>query len=666
MKAIRRLRRVLLGAPVPSNKSEHTLLSKLVALPVFASDAISSVAYASQQILLALGAAGLWLTTERARYDQYAFGIAVVIVLLLVVVVTSYWQTVFAYPAGGGSYIVSKENLGTTAGLIAAAALLIDYVLTVSVSVAAGLQNLAGIPFLRNTGFDGHLVSISLVTIGVLTVANLRGLKESGSIFSVFTYGFVTLCLLMILIGLFGPLFGWTFDTAEVEQVYRDYPGGPNSAAQALRGFSLVVLLRAFANGCSAMTGTEAVSNGIPSFAEPKCRNAAITLLWMAGILGVLFLGITAVALKLHIVYWEAGGRTAPSVIDQISGAIFGKHGPLSILYLTTQISTAAVLILAANTSFADFPRLSSILARDGFVPRQLSSLGDKLVFHNGIIVLGILAGTLVAAKGGNVDSLIPMYAVGVFLAFTLSQYGMVIHWKRHRGEGWVRRAAINGCGALLTAIVLVDIIAEKFFEGAWFVVIVLAILVAIFRSISVHYEHVRQELAPPAAIPEFIPRDHVVVIPVSGFHRGVLPALEYARGLSSDCRAVYVEIDPQKTTELTERWKSALPEIPLVVLKSPFRSLLRPLLKYLDTLEREDTQRNITVIIPEFVTPTWWQRCLHGNTALLIKLALANRRHIVICNVRYHLPLRRAAEHRTRTCSAAAGTHLQELLVKP
>src|SRR5581483_8895402 len=379
----KRLRRILLGKPVASEHLAHTFLPKRLALPVFASDAISSVAYATQQIILALGAAGLWIAEQRGAYTHYTLLLSGLIVTLLAIVIVSYWQTIFAYPSGGGSYIVSKDNLGTMPGLIAAAALLIDYVLTVSVSIASGVQNLASIPIVERYHLDHHLVAWCLLFIALLTLANLRGLKESGAMFAFFTYGFVLMCYVMIALGLIGPLFGWTFHPEYVNQTW---PGSADAARHAATTFGIVVLLRAFANGCSAMTGTEAVSNGIPAFREPKSRNAALTLVAMGVILGTVFLGISWLAMNLHVVYWEEHGQTANAVIDQISGAVFGKTGKWAFLYLTTQFFTAAILVLAANTSYADFPRLASILARDRFLPKQLANLGDKLVFNNGIL----------------------------------------------------------------------------------------------------------------------------------------------------------------------------------------------------------------------------------------------------------------------------------------
>src|SRR5580700_4029798 len=459
------LRRLIFGTPISSELMEHTLLPKFLALPVFASDAISSVAYATQQIVLALGAAGLYAASQRQAYTHYTMMVTGLIVALLAIVVVSYWQTVFGYPGGGGSYIVSKDNLttrrfGTLPGLIAAAALLIDYVLTVSVSIASGVQNLGGVPLppsLQWLHFD-HLVLWCLLFIGLLTFANLRGLKESGAMFAIFTYGFVVMCYVMIALGIFGHMIGWHFHLGQ-DIVNQEW--GPAKAAQT---FGLVVIMRAFAQGCSAMTGTEAVSNGIPAFKEPKSHNAAVTLVWMGVILGSLFLGISFLAMQFHVVYWEHDGMTANAVIDQISGAVFVKTGQWRIGYYLTQFFTAAILVLAANTSYADFPRLASILGRDRYLPKQFSNLGDKLVFNNGIVILAVFAALLIIVKNGSVDALIPLYAIGVFTAFTLSQSGMVVHWFRLKRieKYWWLKAWINGIGAFATFLVLLDIGFEK------------------------------------------------------------------------------------------------------------------------------------------------------------------------------------------------------------
>src|SRR5579884_3540847 len=631
----KRIRRLLLGQPIASEHMEHTLLPKFLALPVFASDAISSVAYATQQIILALGAAGLWLATERGQYTHYTLLISGLIVALLAIVVISYWQTIFAYPSGGGSYIVSKDNLGTMPGLIAAAALLIDYVLTVSVSIASGVQNLASVPFLARWHIDQHLVPWCLLFIALLTLANLRGLKESGALFAVFTYGFVLMCYVMIALALFGPLIGWHY---HLQYVNQEWPGGMDAASKAAATFGIVVLLRAFANGCSAMTGTEAVSNGIPAFREPKSKNAALTLVWMGVILGTIFLGISWLATRLHVVYWEAGGKTAPAVIDQLSGAVFGKEGHFAFAYLLTQFFTAAILVLAANTSYADFPRLSSILARDRFLPKQLANLGDKLVFNNGILLLGLCAALLIVVKNGSVDALIPLYAIGVFLAFTLSKSGMVQHWRNLRGPGWMRKAVINGIGALATFIVLLDIAAEKFLEGAWIVILLIALLVWVFRKIYLHYADVAQQLKMSNYHPPAAPLKNTVLVLIPALHRGVMPALEYARSLSPDCRAVHIATDPEKTPQLKARWEEWAQDVPLVVLNSPYRSLISPIMRYLDAVQVERRNHLVTVVIPEFVPTKWWHHLLHGNQGLLLKFALLGRNDVIVANVRYYL----------------------------
>jgi len=634
---VKTLRRLVFGNPISSHHSEHTLLSKALALPVFASDAISSVAYATQQIILALGAAGLYSLAHRADYTRYTLGITGLIVALLVIVVLSYWQTIFGYPSGGGSYIVSKDNLGVLPGLIAAAALLIDYVLTVSVSIASGVQNLGGIPlpgWLQWLHFN-NLVPWCLFFIALLTFANLRGLKESGALFAIFTYGFVLMCYVMIAIGLIGPFFGWHVHTPVNEHW---------GAVQSGETLGLVVLLRAFAQGCSAMTGTEAVSNGIPAFQQPKSRNAALTLIAMGVILGTIFLGISALAMKLHVVYWEDGhGGSANAVIDQISGAIFGKSGSWAVGYYLTQFFTAAILVLAANTSYADFPRLSSILARDRFLPKQFANLGDKLVFNNGILVLGVFAALLIVLKKGSVDALIPLYAIGVFLAFTLSQSGMVRHWFNLRHDpveekGWKIKAAINGIGALATFAVLIDIAFEKFLEGAWIVMVLIAILVLIFRKIYYHYAEVAEELKMVHyQEPDNIFRNTVLVL-VPSLHRGVMPALEYARSLSPDCRAVHIATDPEKTPMLKERWERWGKDVPLVILDSPFREFIGPVMRYLDAVQKERSNHIVTVVVPEYVQTKWWHSILHGQSGLRLKFALLDRKDVVVANVRYYL----------------------------
>ncbi|MBS1998293.1 MAG: APC family permease, partial [Cyanobacteria bacterium SZAS LIN-2] len=411
---IETVRRIILGEPIPTQNEQNVLLPKVLALPIFCSDAISSVAYGGQQVLLALCLAGLWLPSEQAQLAQSTMTITWLIVTLLAIVAISYRQTVFAYPNGGGSYIVTKDNLGTNWGLLAAAALLIDYVLCVSVSIASGMQNLKDVPLLLPLHIGENLVGYCLTGIAFMTILNMRGLKEPGILFALPVYTFIAMCGFMIVIGLFGEAIGWQF---HLEYANQAMPHHSVSHHSLMTTVGLAVLLRAFATGCSALTGVEAVSNGVPAFREPKSKNAAITLIWMALILGSIFLGVSLLAVKFHIVYWESNGASAAAVIDQLSGTVFGKTGPASWAYLLTQFSTALVLLIAAQTSFADFPRVTSILARDGFMPRQLAHLGDRLAFDNGVLILGVISSLFIILKKGSVDQLIPFFTVGVFLA---------------------------------------------------------------------------------------------------------------------------------------------------------------------------------------------------------------------------------------------------------
>jgi amino acid transporter len=629
------LRWLIFGAPLASRQSERTLLPKIIALPTLCSDAISSVAYGGQQILLVLCAAGLWLPQYQATYTNYTMQISWAIAILLIIVAASYRQTIFAYPGGGGSYTVSKDNLGTIAGLIAAGALLIDYVLTVSVSVASGMQNLKDVPLFAGLHIGNHLVPYCIGAIVVIVFANLRGLRESGTLFAIPTYVFIVMCYLMIVCGLVGPFIGWHFHPEFVNQIVPKEAGG---TIQLFHAAGLAVLLRAFANGCSAMTGVEAVANGIPAFKEPKSQNAAVTLTWMAVILGTIFMGVSLLSAKFHVVYWEHLGLTAPAVIDQLSGMVFGKEGPWSWAYVITQLFTALVLIVAAQTSFADFPRLASILARDRFLPRQLANVGDKLAFNNGIILLGIFSSLFIVLERGSVDLLIPFFAIGVFLAFTMSQAGMVRHWFKTKGPGWKYKAVANGMGSLATGLVVVDIAFEKFLDGAWAVFVVVAILLALFLKIHSHYAYVKQQLNPAKYTHTSHPIENIVLVLVEHLHAGTLNALDYAKSISPDCMAIHVETDPTKTLELKCLWEKYVPDMTLINLESPYRSLLLPIMRYLDTVHEESPYKRITVVVSEFVPTEWWAGLLHGNTGLLLKLVLLRRKDVVVANVRYWL----------------------------
>ncbi len=631
--AINPLRVLLFGRPIPTDRQHHARLTKLVALPVFSSDAISSVAYATQEILLVLGLAGIYVGSLAALYTQLAFGITVAIVCLLAIVATSYWQTIFAYPSGGGSYIVSKDNLGVWPGLIAASALLIDYVVTVAVSLSSGVQNLLATPLCKPIAHQHVAVCVFFVLL--IALLNLRGLKESGTVFAIPTYFFVGMAVLMIALGFGGHLIGY--------QVHPDAaaPLPPNAPAGLVGTLAplalLTIVLRAFANGCSAMTGTEAVSNGIPAFRAPESKNAAVTLAMMAVILGTLFLGISGLAVRYHIVYLHG----SPAVIDQLSSVVFGKYGVWwrQALYYCMQFSTMAVLVLAANTSFADFPRLSAILARDRFLPRQLTNQGDKLVFGNGILLLAGCAIALLVEFHGNTDKLIPLYALGVFTAFTLSQSGMVNHWRKLRGPRWLLKACINGLGAICTAAVVIVVAVEKVPEGAWVVLVAAAILISAFWAIYRHYEFVRSRLTIVGHTRSRTSLSNTVLLLVPSLHRGIFPALEYATGMSSDCRAIHVNIDPADATRLMKEWEQHVGEdIPLVILPSPYRSLIGPILVYLDQVRKERENHVVTVILPEFVPGKWWHSVLHNSNAFLLKYYIGRRHGIVLTNFRYFL----------------------------
>jgi len=600
------LKRVLVGPPMPLAQARHERLGKSIALAVFSSDAMSSVAYATEEILLILVLAG-------AAAAHLANPIAVSIAGLLIIVAISYQQTIHAYPNGGGSYIVAHDNLGTVPGLVAAAALLVDYVLTVAVSVAAGVAAItSALPSAQN-----HKVLLGVVFVAAIALTNIRGVRESGRIFAVPTYFFIVSFGVLLAGGFYRLV------TGTLEPVTEP----PPVALEALTWF---LVLRAFSSGCTAMTGTEAISNGIPAFRAPESRNAAITLAWMAGILATLFVGLTVLASALHVLPSDT-----ETVVSQIARRVFGS----GLLYYLIQAATALILVLAANTSFADFPRLSSLLARDRFVPRQFATLGERLVFSNGILVLAGFAALLLVIFRGETHALIPLYAVGVFISFTLSQSGMVRYWWRRRGPGWRHRLAINGTGALATGIVTLVIAATKFTHGAWIVVVVIPMLVVTFLAMHRHYEEVAEALTLEGleGPPEF---QHTVLVLVGDVHRGVVRAVQYARTLAPNAtvRAVYVETDPGRTAKLEEKWGAWGLGVPLVVLTSPYRSLLRPLLDYIDHIQARGDDQMVTIVVPEFLPRRWWQHVLHNQTALLVKGALLFRKNTVVADVPYLL----------------------------
>lgn len=592
---------------MPLAQARHERLGKVVALAVFSSDALSSVAYATEEILLILVLAA-------AAATRLSTPIALAITALLAIVAASYRQTIYAYPSGGGSYIVARENLGTVAGLVAAAALLVDYVLTVSVSIAAGVAAItSALPSVQT-----HKVALGVGAITVIALGNIRGVRESGRLFAVPTYFFITSFGVLLVAGF------WKLVTGALEPI-------PPEEVPAVETLSAFLVLRAFSSGCTAMTGIEAISNGVPAFRPPESRNAAITLTWMAAILGTLFVGITILAHALGVV-----PRASETVVSQIARGLFGT----GLAYYVIQAATALILVLAANTSFADFPRLSSLLARDRFAPRQFANLGERLVFSNGILVLAALAALLIVVFGGETHALIPLYAVGVFISFTLSQSGMVRHWWRDRQPGWRWKIAINGTGAATTGLVTGVIASTKFTHGAWIVVLVIPLLVFTFLAMRSHYADVAHQLS-LAGMAGPPPMRHTVLVVAGDVHRGVVRAVQYARTLAAPevpVRGVFVETDPARTHRLEERWRVAGLGVPLVILTSPYRSLLRPLLEYIDTLQATGDDHVVTIVIPEFLPGRWWQHILHNQTALVIKGALLFRKNTVVVDVPYHL----------------------------
>lgn len=614
------LRRYLLGSPLPTAEESQQRMGKAMALAVFSSDALSSVAYATEEILWALIIAG-------PAVLGLSLPISLAIAALLVIVATSYYQTIHGYPSGGGAYTVAYDNLGTWPGLIAASALLIDYVLTVAVSITAGIAAVT-------SAFPALLplrIPLCLLAIAFVTWANLRGVRESGTIFAIPTYSFVLIFLALIVTGVVRMV------TGTLAPVQEPTLRLAQAAAQPL---TLFLLLRAFSSGCAALTGVEAISNGIPAFRKPEADNAGKTLVMMAALLATMFLGISSLASSLHVYPNES-----ETVVSQIGRHIFGS-GPF---YLALQAATTLILVLAANTSFAGFPRLAAILARARYLPKQLANLGDRLVFSNGIVALALLASALIVIFDAETHRLIPLYAVGVFLSFTLSQAGMVRHWHKQGGTGWKWKTAVNGTGALATGIVLLVIVVTKFVYGAWIVVLLIPTFVWMFHTIQRHYATVANQLSLNQLVPErweglALFKRHKIVLPVSGVHRGTLAALHFARLMSKDVTAVTVDVDPEVTASVRTKWKTWGQDVPLVVLDSPYRSTIRPLLAYLGEVDQRDPKRGLAVIVlPEFVPAQWWHHLLHNQTALLLKATLLYQRGTlgkdrVIISVPYHL----------------------------
>lgn len=604
-----KIKEFFIGSPLTIDKLEEEQIPKWKGLAVLSSDALSSVAYATEEVLIPLS---LFAISAMAWSLPMALGVA----LLLFIITLSYQQTISAYPHGGGAYTVSKENLGENAGLVAGAALLIDYILTVSVSISAGVANIgSAFPFVRE-----HLVFFCVLIILIIMMLNLRGLKESSNVFAYPTYFFIFSIIVLLVSGFYKVLTGQIIDSAPVlHEVYPEVP--------------LFLLLKAFSSGCSALTGIEAISNGVPIFKKPSQKNAKITMIWMSSILGVFFLGITTLAHMYKIVPHH-GGET---VMSMLSRNVFGEN----IFYYATQISIALILLLAANTSYADFPRLTSLIAKDRFLPRQLTSVGDRLVFSNGIIGLTIASLILVIAFEGSTHALIPLYAVGVFLSFTLSQSGMIVHHLKVREPHWQLGTAINSVGALTTLIVLIVISVSKFTSGAWMVIIFIPSLVFFFKQIKKHYISVGVKLSTDTRNKELLDsdiKDLITIVPISGIHPGVVKALKYACSISHDVRVVYIDIDKTQTEKIEKSWATFGLGVKLNIVHSPFRSVLSPLLNYIDTVKGEVQSDMITVVIPEFVTKKWYHQFLHNQMTFVLRTMLRLKPGIVVTSVRYHL----------------------------
>ncbi len=609
-----RVRKVAIGRPLASEEEIGERLSKKKALAIFSSDAISSSAYATEEILrvLVLAGAGIALT--------FSLEIAIAISILLAVVALSYRQVCRAYPSGGGAYSVSKENLGAMASLVAAAALLIDYVMTVAVSTASAVaQAYSVVPSLYDIRIE-----IAVIAIVLITTANLRGLRESGNIFAIPTYLFLGLALLMIGLGVINVMTGRAYDVQQADAV-----------RTGSEGIGIFLLLKAFASGSVALTGTEAIANGVPAFKPPESRNAADTLLAMAVLLAVLFVGITFVSDAYGIEPTREGGRT---VVALVSSTIFGDGSPLYYLF---QASTALILFLAANTSFNAFPRLAALLALDGYLPRQLAFRGDRLAFSYGIVILAAVAAVILVFFRGETHALIPLYSVGVFVCFTLSQIGMVRHWNRHREPRWWLRGTINGIGAVMTAVVLVVVASVKFTDGAYLVVILIPLLVGMMLFIHRQYDASRRELRiRPDLVFEPPHREERVVVPIPGINRAVIQAVNVARSISEDVRAVFITDDPDDAVRIRDQWERQVPGVPLVVVESPYRALTGPLQAYLDVLDSAwppGKEAPITfVVLPEYVARRWWERLLYNQSVKRLRSSLLGRPHTVVVNVPY------------------------------
>lgn len=599
------LKRWLVGDPLKSTQAAHERLSKTLALAIFSSNAISSVAYATEEILLVLILAG-------TAAIAWSIPISLAILFLVVVLTISYRQIIYEYPAGGGAYIVARNNLGELPSLIAAAALIIDYVLTVAVSVAAGIAALtSAVPSL----FE-HRVALGLVAIIFIIVMNLRGVRESGKFFAVPTYFAIGALGVMVVVGSIQILFGQGVSLSPDHQT-------------GVEELTLFLILRSFAAGCSAVTGMEVISNGVKAFRRPESQNASTTMICMSLVLAALFMGITFLADHYGVL-----PKTDETIISQLAHLTFGTGA----LYYAIQIGTLLLLILAANSAFAGFPHLASILARDGYMPRQMATFGDRLVFSNGIIILGIFACFLLVLFSGDTHALIPLYAVGVFISFTLSQTGMVRRWLTKKGPHWRKSLIVNGAGAVTTGIATIILASTKFTHGAWIVFLLILILVGMFRSIRSHYKAVAEQITLTRDHRPPVPRRNIVLIPINGVNKAVIRAVDYARSRPGEIRAVMVDVDPESTARIQIQWAQWGCGVNLFALPSPYRSVLGSLLDYIEQILEKEPDIWVTVVIPEILPAHWWQSILHNQRALLLKTALLFKERVILTDVPFHL----------------------------
>jgi amino acid transporter len=616
-RSLRALRTFLIGRPIHSEREEHERLTKTKALAIFSSDNISSSAYATEEIMRILVLAGIGALS-------LTLPLTLVIIVVLAIVAGSYRQTIRAYPNGASAYLVASDTLGRAPGLVAASALLIDYVLTVAVSVSAGV---AAITSIFPDAYPERVL-IAVVAVIVISLGNLRGIRESGSIFMAPTYLYIVAVFGLIAFGIY------RYATADLG-TYAVPPSWLEAEA-GTQPLALFLILRAFSSGAVALTGTEAISDGVPAFKPPEWRNARTTLTWAAAIFGTLFLGVSFLSSTIGIVPDPTEQQT---VLSQLARHLTGTGW---YLYLV-QFSTALLLVLAANTSFADFPRLSSFLARDEFMPRQFAFRGERLAFTTGILALSIFAIVLLLAFQASVTALIPLYTLGVFLAFTLSQSGMVVRWWRRREAGWRRGIVINGVGAVTTGIVAVIVVVSKFTAGAWMVVIMIPLLVMLLLSIRSHYRAVDEGLA-LARIPTGgrTAAEPIVIVPIARLDEPARQAIAFANSISKEATAVHVTNDADTADELRQRWPEWAGGAELVVIESPYRALIGPLLAYLDVLQRQDPSRPVLVVLSELVPRHWWENLLHNQTALRLKLRLFTRPNTIVADVPYHLGRRR------------------------